>query len=308
MKSLALLGGLSASLLLTGALSAQAPFNPTPRTGSVVYQPTSAVGGGTQAASTTEFFQTYNLPPAGAENLMITSLDENSIANGQGPGLVLDGCVYSCNNTLQWNDGGYYGQPSRDILANSGDGLLVLKYDVAVQSMSLTLHAFDGYADNTTIKVYNTGGALIHTSAGIAVPNAAGVPFSFAGANIGSVTIQSNTWSWSTIIDNHVFGGGSGPTLAKQGSCPGSMSISVTGATANAPVAILYGQSGSYTRPNGLCAGTTISISNPTLATVLNTNGQGAASLSFNAPPALCGRTVQGVDLANCTPTNSITL
>jgi hypothetical protein len=309
MKSLTLLGGLSASLLLTGALSAQAPFNPTPRTGNTVYQPTTAAGGGVLNLATTETFQAYSLPAGGAENLNITYLDENAIANGQGPGLVLDGCIYACNqNTLQWNDAGYYGQPSRDILANSGDGLLVMKYDVAVQSMSLTLHAFDGYGDSTTINVYDSNGALIHTSAGIAVPSSAPVPFSFSAADIRSLTIQSNVWPWSTIIDNHVFGGAGGPTLTKQGNCPGPMSLRVTGATANAPIAILYGQAGSYTRPNGLCAGTTIGISNPSLAVVINTNGQGAAGLNFNAPPALCGRTVQGVDLAACAPTNTITL
>jgi hypothetical protein len=102
--------------------------------------------------------------------------------------------------------------------------------------------------------------------------------------------------------------GSGGPVLSKNGNCPGPMSLGVTGATANAPVAILYGQNGSYTRQNGLCAGTTIGISNPTLAVVLNTNGNGAAGLNFNAPPGLCGRSVQGVDLAACAVTNKITL
>lgn len=311
MKSLTLFGGLSASLLLTGALSAQAPFNAPPRTGPGNYVPTTSAGGGVLNASTTESFETYVLSPGGAENVGSTYLDENTIASsGQGPGLVLDGCIYACNsNSIQWNDAGYYGQPSRDILANSGDGQLIMKYDVAVQSMSLTLHAFDGYADNTTINIYDSNGALIHTAAGIAVPNAAGVAFSYSAPDIRSLTIQSNVWSWSTIIDNHVFGGGaSGPVLSKQGSCPGAMTLRITGATPNGAVPVLYGPAGSYTRTGNPCNGLVLGISNPTLATILSANGSGVAQLSFNAPAGACGRTVQAVDVGTCTATNTITL
>jgi len=308
MKTLTLLGGLSASLLLTGALSAQAPFNATPRSGPGAYTPTTAAGGGVINSTTTETFETYVLSPGGAENLNITYLDENAIANGQGPGLVLDGCIYACNaGSLQWNDAGYYGQPSRDILANSGDGLLIMKYDVAVQGMALTLHAFDGYPDNTTINVYDSNGTLIHTSAGIAVPNSAPVAFSFSAPDIRSITIQSNAWPWGTIIDDHVFGG-SGPTLAKQGTCPGPMTLRVDGATPGGPVAIVHGPAGSYTRSGNPCNGIVLGISNPTLGAIVGANGSGVATLSFNAPAGACGRTVQAVDVNTCATTNTIIL
>jgi hypothetical protein len=102
--------------------------------------------------------------------------------------------------------------------------------------------------------------------------------------------------------------GSGGPVLSKSGICPGVMTISVTGATPNAQVAILYGAPGSFTRQNGLCAGTTVAISNPTLGPILTANGAGLASLSFSAPPGICGRTVQCVDLSSCVPTNSIIL
>jgi len=313
MKSFTLFGGLSASILLTGALSAQAPFNPHPRTGPGVYVPTVSAGGGVLNASTTESFETYVLSPGGAENLNITYLDENAISAGlngpQGPNLVLDGCIYACNaGSIQWNDAGYYGQPSRDILANSGDGQMIMKYDVAVQSVSLTLHAFDGFADNTTINVYDSNGALIHTSAGIAVPNSAPVAFSFSAPDIRSMTIQSNVYSWGTMIDNHVFGSAGGPTLSKAGSCPGLVTLRISGATPNGAVPVLYGQAGSYTRNGNPCNGIVLGISNPTLATILSANSSGVAQLSFNAPAGACGRTVQAVDVGTCTPTNTITL
>lgn len=104
------------------------------------------------------------------------------------------------------------------------------------------------------------------------------------------------------------FIGASGPVLSKIGSCPGTVTVSVSGCTPNRPVALFHGPAGSYTKPNGICAGTTLGISNPTLAVVLGANGAGQASVTFNATPNYCGRTVQAVNVANCTPTNTITL
>jgi hypothetical protein len=99
-----------------------------------------------------------------------------------------------------------------------------------------------------------------------------------------------------------------GPTLSKTGTCPGPVSLTVTDATPRGPVALLYGFPGSYTRGGGSCAGLTIGISQPTLAGIFNANVNGIASISFNSPPGLCGRSVIGIDLRSCTATNIITL
>lgn len=76
----------------------------------------------------------------------------------------------------------------------------------------------------------------------------------------------------------------------------------------NVCVALIYGWPGSTTKPNGVCAGTTVGLSNPTLAIVIAANGAGAASLTFNAPAGACGRSVQAVDLSSCSTSNLVTL
>ncbi len=100
----------------------------------------------------------------------------------------------------------------------------------------------------------------------------------------------------------------SGPQLTKSGTCPGLVQLSVTDATPNGAVAMLYGPGGSFTQTGSPCTGLTIAIGMPTLGGILTADASGAATVSFNAPAALCGVTVQGVDLATCEPTNPITL
>lgn len=104
--------------------------------------------------------------------------------------------------------------------------------------------------------------------------------------------------------------GSAGPTLAKSGSCPGPVTLTVTNATPSASVAYLYGPAGSFTQnnPNKPCLGTTLGISAPTLGAVVGTNGSGGSSIAFNAPAGACGLTVQVVDLSSCLTTNTVTL
>jgi hypothetical protein len=103
-------------------------------------------------------------------------------------------------------------------------------------------------------------------------------------------------------------GGTPVPTLTQTGSCPGPVTLAGSNLTPGGQMALLYGNAGSFTKPSGQCAGLTLAISQPTLAAMLPVNGSGNASLAFNAPPAACGRTVQGVDVASCTATNALVL
>jgi len=73
-------------------------------------------------------------------------------------------------------------------------------------------------------------------------------------------------------------------------------------------VAVLYGNAGAFTKPSNPCGGLVLGITNPTLGAMLGTDGAGAATLSFNAPAGACGKTVQGVDVASCTATNTVVL
>lgn len=99
-----------------------------------------------------------------------------------------------------------------------------------------------------------------------------------------------------------------GPVLADSGVCPGSMTLTVTGATPNATVALAYGSSGSFTLGIPPCAGLVLDIANPTLAALLTASAQGEVSLTFHASTGYCGRTVQAVDVPTCQKTNAIVL
>lgn len=99
-----------------------------------------------------------------------------------------------------------------------------------------------------------------------------------------------------------------GPRLVKNGSCPGTMNLTVTGATPGGGVAMLSGPAGTFVQTGNPCPGLTLSLNPPTLHGILTANGSGTASVNFNAPPGVCGRTVQGVDLSTCSATNSVVL
>ncbi|MHC4824168.1 MAG: hypothetical protein ACYTEP_09135 [Planctomycetota bacterium] len=103
-------------------------------------------------------------------------------------------------------------------------------------------------------------------------------------------------------------GGPSGPTLSVSGTCPGVMTISGSGLTASGPVAVVYGPSGSFAIPGGSCAGLVLDISAPTLAAVVAADASGDVSVAPNIPGALCGSTLQMVDLTACAATNSVIL
>lgn len=126
-------------------------------------------------------------------------------------------------------------------------------------------------------------------------------------ANYVSIQAAPNVSGW-THVDGVELSSGGTFALSKAGTCPGVTTLGTTGGTPSSSVAILYGSPGSRTKPSGVCAGTTVSLANPTLAAVINSNAAGSASLSFNAPAGACGRTVQAVDLPSCAVSNTVVL
>lgn len=106
------------------------------------------------------------------------------------------------------------------------------------------------------------------------------------------------------------FAGGGAPsfTLAKSGTCPGSVALFTSNGTPFNLVAILHGTAGSFTKPSGTCAGLTLGIASPKVGGIIGSDGSGAASAALNSLASWCGRTVQAVDLATCTASNTITL
>jgi hypothetical protein len=159
------------------------------------------LGGG----GTTDNFETYSIGAGEAVILNgVTVLDENTIANGQGPNLVNNGATYS-SGTLQWNGDQYFGMTSRAIIGD--DFTITLTYDVFVTAMGVDMQAFSGYGDLANISVYNTSNVLIFATTQDLPGDASDVFFGYESAGgIGRVVLGGTTFTWSPNIDDHTYG------------------------------------------------------------------------------------------------------
>lgn len=121
------------------------------------------------------------------------------------PGLVFSGS----GSGFQWNDAGYFGAPSRELVA---DGVLLIDFQVAVTAMGLDLRTFTGFPETATVYVFAADDTtLIGTISGILLLTS-GLPV-FAGwedaGGIGRFQLhQQFGVSWSPILDNLEFGVG----------------------------------------------------------------------------------------------------
>lgn len=102
-----------------------------------------------------------------------------------------------------------------------------------------------------------------------------------------------------------------GPSLTTSGSCGGTMSFIVSGATPGGKVAYMYARgTGNYVLAGGPCVGTMIGLdSTVRLGGTAGADGAGSATLTTNVPAGACGRIwVQGLDVTTCGTTNVIAL
>lgn len=90
-------------------------------------------------------------------------------------------------------------------------------------------------------------------------------------------------------------------TLGLSGTCPGPVTVTVSGANPGATIAVAWSTStGTFTIPRGGCAGTVLGLSSPSLLAFMTADAGGNASLTGAAPGAACGAFVQVVDLSDC--------
>ena len=94
------------------------------------------------------------------------------------------------------------------------------------------------------------------------------------------------------------------PTVSVSGSCPGNVTIDVSGAAPNGPVGIIRGEPGSSELSMGQCTGMPIDLTNTTLSTVLTADANGNASLTGNAGANVCGASIVAADGINCAASN----
>lgn len=115
----------------------------------------------------------------------------------------------------------------------------------------------------------------------------------FSGAQIYSITVEGE--------------GTPQFSMGVEGSCPGEITVTVTGATPNAPVAVIYSPDlGSFTVPAGPCMGTELDVRHPTVATIESADAQGVVEITRRVPARGCGFYLQSVDGATCTTSNTV--
>lgn len=161
------------------------------------------LGGG----GTTDDFEAFNISDGGAVSSGNTVLDETTVYQGQGPGLVNDGASYLTASDLQWNGHNYFSLPTRTILSNSGDRQIVIRYDTFTTAMGVDVLAFSGYGDSAVVEVFDSAGANIGTMT-VTIPGDASplfIGFEHA-AGIGSVRLTHANWPWSPILNDHTYG------------------------------------------------------------------------------------------------------
>lgn len=149
-------------------------------------------------------------------------------------------------------------------------------------------------------------------SAGSQGNNESGAPFISAdGRYVAFTSEATNLVPGDTNSSKDVFvrdRGVIGPSLSMSGTCPGIVTLTISNATFNSAVAIVYGPAGVFLKPTPPCQGLTLGVSPPSLGAVRTADAAGVAVLNFNAPPGACGRSVQAVDVTTCTASNVIVL
>lgn len=123
-------------------------------------------------------------------------------------------------------------------------------------------------------------------------------PTTFAATNIYS----GSSFTGATVIPD----GGQRFTLRLSGTCPGPVTVDITGATPGGTVAIAYSRTGagSFTIPSGPCAGRALPIDRARLGTTTTANGAGMRTLTPTFGAGLCGISVVAVDVATCSVSN----
>ena len=103
-------------------------------------------------------------------------------------------------------------------------------------------------------------------------------------------------------------GSTSAPTLSAAGSCPGTTTIIVNGATPGASVQIWASKrSGSTTITTGTCSGTMLNLAKARVLTTATADANGNATAQVSLNSKRCGQLLQAVDLGNCAISNVVT-
>ncbi len=256
-----------------------------------------------------EDFESFVIADGSAANLDVNPLDDTSIANGQGPGLVEDGASYLATpGVLQWNGNNYFSLPTRTFLANGE--VLQITYDSPVRAMGLDAGAFAGFGYSGVMNVYDSNNNLAGTiNFNISSGGAEKVFLGWeVAAGISRVTLDDLGHPWSPVIDDHGYGvSGGGVIIRLTGQCPGQKTLSWSGAGPGQMGIILGNGPGNFVIPGGPCQGTQLGLSGPgglQLYNIIGTMG-GQGQVTATVGTAACGKWIQCIKTNDCTTSNA---
>jgi len=159
------------------------------------------------SGATTDDFETFDVADGTPNSTDVNYMDETTIVDGQGPGLVNDGASYDAGGgVLQWNGKDYFGLPDKTILSNTNE-VHTIDYDTPVEAMGIDLHAFSGSPHDAQVEIFDANGAFVDSLI-VSLPTDASavfVGYEFA-AGIGSVVLFSQTVPWSPVMNDHTYG------------------------------------------------------------------------------------------------------
>ena len=211
-----------------------------------------------------------------------------------------------------------------DVAAGTPEFRATMVYLDPAGTTSSTLHRIN----DLTLKVTNPSGTVYWGNNGLA---GGSYNYSTSGGSSNSIDCveqvlienpSAGTWTVEVIADeinqdahtetgavdadfalavSGVSGTGGGFTLSVSGTCPGTMTFSVTGETPGGNIAWVYGPPGSHTHTGIQCTGIQLDITGPTVFTI-----GPATSLTANIPANACGIRVQAVDASTCKVSNFV--
>ncbi len=237
-------------------------------------------------------------------DLTLTGLDINVTAAGTSATIDVyyaTGTSYGIeNNAAAWTLIGSYsgvsaGQDLPTFMDMTGNGVTFASgttYGIYVALTSYGVQSFRYTNGTTGGDTFSNADVTLLTNAGLTDTGFSGTIF------------QTRNWNGTMYYD----AGPSGPSLTVTGTCPGPVTLDIAGATPFGGVALAYGPAGSFSIPSGGCAGTSLDIGSPTLATILGADAGGGVSFAVTLPAGACGLTVQAVDLGSCAVSNAAVL
>jgi len=121
-------------------------------------------------------------------------------------------------------------------------------------------------------------------------------------------SVPNNTYGWGAIRSGLPASCDS-LTLTQGGSCPGLISLSVSGATPGGVVGMGWSfNPGSTVLQNGSCAGTVVDLDSPQLLTTEIADPSGEVLIERTVGNNACGVLVQALDKATCSVSNVLTV